>query len=88
MISTALSIFDQQNAVARYVYWWLQFQFQVAAVRLGKIILRLILSLVMTKILKLQKYDLKKRMSIALGMLDGWMDGWMLDGCVGWMCHA
>ena len=42
----------------------------------------------MTKILKLQKYDLKKRMSIALGMLDGWMDGWMLDGCVGWMCHA
>ena len=87
MISTALSIFDQQNAVARYVYWWLQFQFRVAAVRLGKVILRLILTLVMTKILKLQKYDLKEKDAYCFRYV-GWMDGWMLDGCVGWMCHA
>lgn len=39
----------------------------------------------MTKILKLQKYDLKEKDAYCFRYV-GWMDGWMLDGCVGWMC--
>ena len=41
----------------------------------------------MTKILKLQKYDLKEK-DVYCFRYVGWMDGWMFDGCVGWMCHA